>query len=109
MGLRQMVLIICLILCCTALSFTQTSRATSPAPEEDILKALGTMKLADLKKAVPQGTETSITPESGSRLARVGAVRHALHRARRWRLLLFQPRRYPGECPDESQKAYYQR
>ena len=74
MGLRQMVLIICLLLCCTALSFAQTSRATSPAPEEDILKALGTMKLADLKKAVPRGTETSVSPEPGSRLARVGAV-----------------------------------
>ena len=55
MGLRQMVLIIGLLLSCTALSFAQTPRASAPAPEEDILKALGTMKLADLKKAVPRG------------------------------------------------------
>lgn len=44
------------------------------AAQEDIITALGFLKLADLKKAVPQGKETRITPEPGSRLAQVGAV-----------------------------------
>jgi hypothetical protein len=68
-----MILIICLLLSFAAVSFAQTSRP-KPAPQEDIIKALGILKLADLKKAVPQGTETRITPESDSRLAQVGAV-----------------------------------
>jgi hypothetical protein len=70
----QLVLIVCLLLSFTAPSFAQTPRATSPTHKEDILKALGTLKLADLKKAVPRGTEIRLTPEPGSRLAKVGAV-----------------------------------
>jgi hypothetical protein len=73
MGARQVILIIFFLLSFAAISFAQTSRP-KPAPQEDIIKALGILKLADLKKAVPQGTETLITPESGSRLAQVGAV-----------------------------------
>jgi hypothetical protein len=73
MGFRQMMFIICCLLSFAGVSFAQTSRAT-PAPPEDILKALGSMKLKDLKKAVPRGTETRVRPESGSRLAQVGAV-----------------------------------
>jgi hypothetical protein len=68
-----MVLVIGLLLSFAAISFAQTSRST-PAAQEDIIKALGTLRLADLKKAVPQGTETRIKTESGSRLANVGAV-----------------------------------
>ena len=70
----QIILIVCLILSFTAPSFAQTPRATSPAHKEDILQALGTLKLADLKKAVPRGTETRLTPQPGSRLADVRAV-----------------------------------
>ena len=73
MSARQMMFIICCLLSFAGVSFAQTSRPT-PAPPEDIIKALGTLKLADLKKAVPRGTETRIQPESGSRLAQVGAV-----------------------------------
>jgi hypothetical protein len=57
----------------TALAFAQSSQST-PAPQEDIIKALGTLKLVDLKKAMPQGKEARITTEPGSRLSRVGAV-----------------------------------
>lgn len=42
--------------------------------QEDILKALGKVTLAEMKKALPRATETSIRPEAGSRLAQVGAV-----------------------------------
>jgi hypothetical protein len=72
-SLRWIILTCCLFLSLTVLAFAQSS-SSSPAPQEDIIKALGTLKLADLKKAVPQGTETRITAEPGSRLARVGAV-----------------------------------
>ncbi len=49
-------------------------RPGAPAKETDIIEALGKVKLADLKKAVPRGTETRINPKPGSRLAGVGAV-----------------------------------
>lgn len=49
-------------------------RSGAPAKEGDIIGALGKVKLPDLKKAVPGGTETRINPERGSRLANVGAV-----------------------------------
>lgn len=73
MGWRPIIVIICVLLSLVAFTFAQTSPPPA-APQEAILTALGTLKLADLKKAVPRGTETSITPEPGSRLARVGAV-----------------------------------
>jgi len=68
-----MMVILCCLLSFAGVLFAQTSRPP-PAPPEDILKALGTLKLKDLKKAVPRGTESRIRPESGSRLAQVGAV-----------------------------------
>lgn len=72
MGVRRMVFIMGFLLSFVCVSFAQTSPAT-PTPPENIIKALGTVKLRDLKKAVPRGTETRIRPESGSRLAQVGA------------------------------------
>jgi hypothetical protein len=72
MGFRQIMFIMCLLLSCAGISFAQASRP--PPPQEDIIKALGILKLEDLKKAVPSGVETPIRPEPGSRLARVGAV-----------------------------------
>jgi hypothetical protein len=73
MGARRVILIIFFLVSLAAVSFAQNSRS-DPGHHEDIIKALGTLKLADLKKAVPQGTETRITPEPGSRLAQVMAV-----------------------------------
>ena len=73
MRLRWLIFTWCLVLSLTVLASAQRSSST-PEPQEDIIKALGTLKLADLKKAVPQGTETRIKTEPGSRLARVGAV-----------------------------------
>ena len=70
---RHIMVIICLLLSCAGTAFAQTSQ-NPVAPEEDIIKALGTIKLEDLKKAVPSGIETRITPESGSRLSQVKAV-----------------------------------
>jgi hypothetical protein len=40
----------------------------------DVVQALGKLKLEEVKKAVPRGTESTIRTEPGSRLAAVGAV-----------------------------------
>ncbi len=73
MDRRQLRGIICALLSLAAFLFASTSQAAA-VTQEDIIPALGTLKLADLKKAVPRGTETPIQAEPGSRLARVGAV-----------------------------------
>jgi hypothetical protein len=73
MGVRQILLISCVLLSIAASFFAPIFQAAA-ASQEEIISALGTLKLADLKKAVPRGTETSIKAEPGSRLARVGAV-----------------------------------
>jgi hypothetical protein len=73
MDRRQITVLICVLLSFVTFSLSTSSQATAAA-QEDILTALGTLKLADLKKAVPQGKETRITPEPGSRLDQVGAV-----------------------------------
>lgn len=73
MDRRHITVLVCVLLSFAAFSSAQTT-STAAAPQEEIITALGTLKLADLKKAVPQGTETSIKAEPGSRLAQVGAV-----------------------------------
>jgi YD repeat-containing protein len=73
MGCRQIMFIACLLVSFAGISFSQTSQPP-PAKQEDIIKALGTLKLEDLKKAVPSGAVNPIRPESGSHLAKAGAV-----------------------------------
>lgn len=73
MDRRQVSVIICTLLSLAAFLFALTSQVASAAQEE-IIAALGNLKLTELKKAVPRGTETSIKAAPGSRLARVGAV-----------------------------------
>jgi len=73
MDRRQIRGIISALLSLAAFLFASTSQAAT-APQEDIIQALGTLKLADLKLAVPRGTETPVKAEPGSLLARVGAV-----------------------------------
>jgi hypothetical protein len=73
MGCRQIMFIACLLVSFAGISFAQTSQPP-PAPQEDIIKALGTLKLEHLKKVVPAGTVNPIRPEYGSHLAKVGAV-----------------------------------
>ena len=73
MGARRVILGMFFLLSFAAVSSAQNS-PSHPSHHEDIIKALGTLKLTDLKKAVPRGRETHITAEPGSRLARVGAV-----------------------------------
>jgi hypothetical protein len=38
------------------------------------MEALGKMKLADIKKSIPRGTESAVKTDPTSRLAKVGAV-----------------------------------
>jgi hypothetical protein len=74
--LRAVFIIIVLV------AFAGTSRAQTtakPSPQSsgtpsEIMEALGKLKLSDMKKAVPRGTETAIKQEPGSRLSQVGAV-----------------------------------
>ena len=73
MDWRHITALVCVLLSLAAFSFAQ-STPTAAVPQEEIIAALGRLKLADLKKAVPRGTETSIKAEPGSRLAQVGAV-----------------------------------
>ena len=56
------------------IGFVGTCLAQSVGKPPEIIGALGKMKLSDMKKAVPRGTETAIRPEPGSRLAQVSAV-----------------------------------
>ena len=56
------------------LGFAGTSPAQSTGKPPEIMEALGKMKLADIKKSVPRGTETTVKPEPTSRLAQVRAV-----------------------------------
>ena len=66
-------LMIILLLGLASLSLAQSTPKTDAKPIE-IVEALGRLKLPDMKKAVPKGSETAIKPEPGSRLAKVGAV-----------------------------------
>jgi hypothetical protein len=57
-------------------SLAQTSSrapAQSTGKPPEVMEALGKMKLSDIKKSVPRGTETAVKPEPSSRLAQVGA------------------------------------
>lgn len=71
------VFVIIILLGFAGTSLAQTSArppAQSTAKPPEVMEALGKMKLSDIKKSVPRGTETTIKPEPSSRLAQVGAV-----------------------------------
>jgi len=77
---RTIFLMIIMLLGLAGLASAQTTPRTDTKPAKtetkpiEIVEALGKLKLPDMKKAVPQGTETAVKVEPGSRLARVGAV-----------------------------------
>jgi hypothetical protein len=56
------------------LGLAGTCLAQSAGKPPEIMEALGKLKLSDMKKAVPRGTEATLKPEPGSRLAQVNAV-----------------------------------
>jgi hypothetical protein len=78
------VFVIILLLGFAGVSLAQYSQPSRKAPppsssqtqtkQLDIIQALGKLKLEEVKKAVPRGTESTVRPEPGSRLATVGAV-----------------------------------
>jgi hypothetical protein len=70
----RVLLIISLLLALASPSLAQTKPGAPAAKQPDIVDALGKVKLADLKKAVPRGVEAPFKAEPGSRLASVGAV-----------------------------------
>lgn len=73
MNFRQIVFIVCLLVSLAGTSYSQTPQPP-PVSKGDIIKALGTLKLEDLRKAVPTGVINLIKPESGSHLDKTGAV-----------------------------------
>jgi hypothetical protein len=56
------------------LGFAGTSLAQNTGKPQEVMQALGKMKLADIKKSLPRGTESAVQTDPSSRLAKVGAV-----------------------------------
>jgi hypothetical protein len=75
--LRTVFVVFIMLLGFAGISLAQTSArppAQSTGKTPEVMEALGKMKLSDMKKSVPRGTETAVKPEPTSRLAQVRAV-----------------------------------
>jgi hypothetical protein len=72
-GMQALAVVLALFLS-AGLAIAQATAPRGQQQQLDIVDALGKLTLTDLKRAVPQATETPYRPEPGSRLAQVGAV-----------------------------------